>query len=125
MTTLTEKREGTTETRESRVAENFEGMWGEMTSQEGLTEIVFRRPLPMDMIQTYAQAATDHAMLEQHADGGWFASIEGFPGVWAKESSQRLALEVLEEVVLEWTLLKIRDEDRDLPVLDSLDQNLL
>lgn len=123
MSSVTIERAG--ESFPSTVTENREGMWGEMTSQEGLRQVVFRRPLPMQMIRTYAELAVDHAQLEETDDGEWLGTIATFAGVWAKESSQRRTLEVLEEVVFEWVLLKIRDEDRDLPVLDSIDLNTL
>lgn len=100
-----------------------EGIWGEEMTQEGLRRVTFRRPLPMQLISQYAQKATRHAIARQLEDGTWFAEIEGFTGVWADGPSQKEALDVLEEVVGEWVLLKIRDEDRDLPVLESLDLN--
>jgi hypothetical protein len=106
-------------------AVNREGIWGERTSQDGLQEVVFQRPLPMQLIGEYAGLAVRHANVAQQDDGEWLATIEGFAGVWAKEPSQKEALDVLEEVVFEWVLLKIHDEDRDLPVLESLDLNTL
>lgn len=104
---------------------NREGIWGEKMTQEGLREVVFRRPLPMQLISQYARTAVRHATTRQLDDGSWFAEIEGFSGVWANESSQKDALDVLEEVVYEWVILKIKDEDRDFPVLESLDLNAL
>jgi predicted RNase H-like HicB family nuclease len=113
------------ETRSGGVAAiNREGIWVELTSYEGLQQVIFQRPLPLRLLRDYAELAVRHANVVQE-DGGWLATIEGFPGVWAKESSQKEALDVLEEVVFEWVLLKIHDEDRDLPVLGSLDLNTL
>jgi predicted RNase H-like HicB family nuclease len=113
-------------TRSDRVAAtNVEGIWGEVTSSdEGLQQVVFQRPLPMQLISSYVEIAVRHANVVQD-DGQWLATIEEFPGVWAKEASQKEALDVLGEVVFEWVLLKIHDEDRDLPVLESLDLNSL
>ena len=109
----------------SHTEANREGIWGERMTQEGLREIVYRRPLPMRSVSQYARTAVRQATTRQLADGSWLAAIEGFSGVWANEPSQKEALDALEEVVLEWVILKIRDEDRDLPVLESLDLNAL
>lgn len=122
MTTIPTPKE---ETRSDRVAAiNREGIWGEVTSQDGLQRVVFQRPLPMQLLRDYAELAVRHANTVQE-DDAWLATIEDFPGVWAKEASQKEAFDVLEEVVFEWVLLKIHDEDHDLPVLESLDLNTL
>lgn len=109
----------------SRTELNREGIWGEEMTQEGLIEVTFRRPLPMLMLSQYAEAAARRAFTRQLEDGTWFAEIDGFDGVWTNEPSQKQALDVLQEVVFEWVILKIRDEDRDIPVLEALDLNAL
>ena len=110
------------QTRSSRVEGNREGIWGEETTQEGLRKVVFRRPLPMQLIRDYVAMAIRNATTREF-ETEWFAEIVGFHGVWAKAASQKEALDELEEVLFEWVLLKIRDNDRDLPVLNSLDLN--
>jgi hypothetical protein len=45
--------------------------------------------------------------------------------VWANEETQRDCLNVLDEVLVDWLLLKIQDEDRDIPVLENIDLNVL
>jgi predicted RNase H-like HicB family nuclease len=102
-----------------------QGVWEEEMTQTGLRRVVWRRPLPMQLLGQYAQAAVRRAVTRQLGDGSWHAEIEGFTGVWTNERSQKEALDALEEVVFEWVLLKIRDEDRDMPVLESLDLNSL
>ncbi len=81
--------------------------------------------LPMQLIEKYCELAARHATSKRLADGEWFATILGFEGVWAKEPSEQRALEVLEEVVLDWTLLKIQHKDKDLPVIEEIDLNVL
>jgi UPF0150-like len=103
-----------------------EGIWHEQLSQdERLRQPGGDRPLPVHLLQGYAKRAVRHAIVEQQEDGTWLATIAGFEGVWASEPSAIQALQVLEEVVFEWALLKIEDEDRDLPVLDDIDLNVL
>ncbi len=109
----------------SHTEANREGIWGEQMTQEGLREVIYRRPLPMQLISQYARTAVQHATTRQLEDDLWFAEIEGFTGVWVNEPSQKEALDRLEEVVFEWVILKIKDEDRDLPILESLDLNAL
>jgi predicted RNase H-like HicB family nuclease len=82
-------------------------------------------PLPMQLIEKYADLATRHAILKQGEDGEWFATIPGFPGVWAKEATEERVLEVLREVVEGWALLKIQHKHRDLPELDEINLNVL
>lgn len=82
--------------------------------------------LPMQVIGKYAEiAAWRHGVPKRLPDGGWFAVIPGFEGVWASESSRELTLEALEEVVLDWTVFKIEHKDKDLPVLEEIDLNVL
>jgi predicted RNase H-like HicB family nuclease len=81
--------------------------------------------MPVQLITRYAEAAARHASVRQLEDGSWFAEIEGFAGVWSQSASAKQALDQLEEIVFEWVILKVRDEDRDLPVLESLDLNAL
>lgn len=82
--------------------------------------------LPMQIIEKYAEiAAWRHGVLKRLPDGEWFAVVPGFEGVWASESSREQTLEALEEVVLDWAILKIQHKDRDLPVVEEIDLNVL
>ena len=102
----------------------FEGILEERLSQE-FQEVVLRKPLPIGLIQKYAKLAVKQATIKQHPDGHWFAEIPGFPGVWAKEPSAKESLEVLEDVLFDWLLLKIQDGDRDLRIIETIDLNVL
>lgn len=93
--------------------------------RRSLAEAASLPQLPMQLIEKYAEVAVRHAILKRLADGEWFAKIPGFQGAWAKEPSQEQVLKVLEEVVLDWTLLKLEHRDRDLPVLEEIDLNVL
>jgi hypothetical protein len=82
--------------------------------------------LPMQIIGKYAEiAAWRHGASKRLPDGGWFATIPGFEGVWASEPSLEQTIEALEAVVLDWTLVKIEHKDKDLPVLEEIDLNVL
>jgi predicted RNase H-like HicB family nuclease len=92
--------------------------------REGVADIASLPQLPMQLIEKYVEVAVRHATLKRHPDG-WVATILGFPGVWTKERSKEQALEVLKEVVRDWTLLKIQHKDKDLPVIEEIDLNVL
>lgn len=93
--------------------------------REGLSDIDQLSKLPMQLIEKYSELAVRHATLQRYSDGEWFAKIPGFTGVWAKERSIERTLEVLKEVVQDWTLLKIEHKDHDLPVVEEIDLNVL
>lgn len=102
----------------------LEGVSEERFSQE-FQEVVFRKPLPIGLIQKYVRLAVKQATIKQHPDDHWFAEIPKFQGVWAKETSAKESLEVLEDVLFDWLLLKIQDGDRDLPIIENIDLNVL
>jgi predicted RNase H-like HicB family nuclease len=82
--------------------------------------------LPMQIIRQYAErAAWRHGALKRLPDGGWFATIPDFEGVWASETSRQQTLEALEEVVLDWAIMKIQHKDKDLPDLEEIDLNVI
>ena len=90
----------------------------------GIADAASLTRLPMQLVEKYVDVAVRHATLKRHPDG-WFAAIPGFQGVWAKERSEEQTIEVLREVLLDWTLLKIHHNDRDLPVIEEIDLNVL
>jgi predicted RNase H-like HicB family nuclease len=92
--------------------------------RRGIADVEHLPRLPMQLIDKYVEVAMRHAILKRHSDG-WFAAIHGFQGVWAKGRSEEQALEVLKEVLLDWTLLKIEHQDGDLPVIEEIDLNVL
>lgn len=88
-------------------------------------EIRYGRPLPMQLIRRYALLATQRAVTEKLDDGSWYAEVAKLPGVWAQGASEKETLTALESVVRDWALLKIVDQDKDLPVIDEVDLNVL
>jgi len=72
------------------------------------------------MLTEYIQAALRKANYKTLEDGTWFAEIPGFQGVWANGSSVEECRDELREVIEEWIMLKIRDND-PIPVVDQLE----
>jgi len=83
------------------------------------------RELPAQLIGRYVSRAMQRAEVKQYPDGTWFAEIPGFPGVWENEASVGETLSELQATLREWVLLKIQDQDHDLPVVDFIDLNVL
>jgi predicted RNase H-like HicB family nuclease len=91
---------------------------------QAIADVESLTQLPVQLIEKYAEIAIRHATLKRYPDG-WIASIPRFQGVWAEGPSQEQALDLLREVVLDWTLLKVEHRDGDLPVLEEIDLNVL
>lgn len=73
------------------------------------------------VIEQYAHEAVKDAKIEVTETGELYASIPGFVGVWATGEDEDALMVELESVVRGWTMLKVRDGDRDLPVVANLD----
>ena len=70
------------------------------------------------MITEYISAALKKAEYKRLEDGSWFAEIPGFDGVWANGETVEICRSELSEVLEEWLILKIRDND-PLPVVNG------
>ncbi len=63
------------------------------------------------MVTRYLQEAKRRAQYKKLADGSWFGEIPGLAGLWANEPTLAQCRHVLQEVLEEWLVLKIRDGD--------------
>jgi UPF0150-like len=88
------------------------------------TDNVFN-PLPNQLLRRYARAAAAHAQLEQLEGGRWYGEVYGLRGVWADGETPDEVINTLVEVVRDWAMLKIDRGERDLPVVDSIDLNVI
>lgn len=81
--------------------------------------------IPYDLIDKYIYNAMRHATVKKLEDGTWYAEIPGLPGVWADaEDSQETALKILSEVLEDWLIIKIENNDGDIPVMEDINLNL-
>jgi len=62
-------------------------------------------------ITAYIEAALSAVRLERLNDGSYYAEIPDCPGVWANEKTEEECLQVLREVLEEWIVLKLKDND--------------
>lgn len=99
---------------------SHEGVWSEHVSQEGrvVTDV---RPIPFHLVHDYADQAARLGIVKELEDGGWYASIPSFEGVWATGEHAVDALGGLAEVVYDWAILKMLDGDTDIPVVNDID----
>jgi len=63
------------------------------------------------MLLEYTQKALEKAQYKKLDDGTWFAEIPGFEGVWANANTVEECRTQLLEVLEEWLILKLRDND--------------
>lgn len=71
------------------------------------------------MLLQYIEAAIKQAEYKKLENSTWFGEIPGFQGVWANASSVENCRSELIEVLEEWLILKIKDNDT-LPTIDNL-----
>ncbi len=72
------------------------------------------------MLTTYIAKALEYATFEGLEDGKWYGEIPVCPGVWATGESKEECRRELQEVLEEWLILKLRDNDPDIPVIDGI-----
>jgi len=63
------------------------------------------------MLTAYIQTAMQQARYKILEDGSYFGEIPDFQGVWASEQTLEDCRRVLQEVLEEWLLLKLRDNE--------------
>ena len=63
------------------------------------------------MLTRYIREAMKRARFKTLSDDTCFGKIPGLAGVWANEATAKTCAEVLQEVLAEWLVLKIRDND--------------
>ena len=71
------------------------------------------------MLLQYIEAAIKQAEYKKLENNTWFGEIPGFQGVWANASSVENCRSEFIEVLEEWLILKIKDNDT-LPTIDNL-----
>jgi predicted RNase H-like HicB family nuclease len=128
------------ETNETRPFENAHSNWQSLTVSNGFTfvnsissgpqlestmETSTSRHIPQRVFDRYVHGAIKIATFDKMEDGSYFSEIPGFPGVWASGESLKDALVTLEEVLREWLLLKIKDHDKDLCVIENINLNII
>ena len=76
----------------------------------------------MPILTNYVANAMNEATYKILDDGSYYGEIPECVGVWANEQTLEYCRQVLQEVLEEWLLLKLKDKDR-LPALGGVDLN--
>jgi len=75
------------------------------------------------MFVEYTRKALEKAEYKKLENGTWFAEISGFEGVWANGNTVEECRNELLEVLEEWLILKLRDNDA-IPEVEGADLNM-
>jgi predicted RNase H-like HicB family nuclease len=81
--------------------------------------------LPEQLIQRYLREALKATDVKRLDDGHFFAEIPGFDGVWASAEDLGECGNQLRDALLDWIVLKIEHDHRDLPVVGDINLNVL
>lgn len=76
----------------------------------------------MPVLTGYVNNAMGLANYKILEDGTFYGEIDKCPGVWANEKTLEKCREVLQEVLEEWLVLKLKDSD-PLPPMGEIDLN--
>ncbi|MCL5031342.1 MAG: type II toxin-antitoxin system HicB family antitoxin [Bacteroidetes bacterium] len=71
------------------------------------------------IIKNYLETAIKKAEYKKLKDGTWFGEIPSLKGIWANGNSVEECRNELLEVLEEWLLLKIKDNDT-IPIISGV-----
>jgi predicted RNase H-like HicB family nuclease len=72
------------------------------------------------MITAYINEAMRRAKYKILDDDTFFGEVPGLQGVWADADTLEQCRQELQEVLEGWLILKLRDNDNDIPVLGGI-----
>ncbi len=75
------------------------------------------------MIQKYIETAIKKAEYKKLDDGTWFCEVPELKGVWSNGNTIESCREELIEVLEEWLLIKIKDDD-PIPTINGVGLSL-
>jgi hypothetical protein len=81
--------------------------------------------LPQELIDRYLQEALKGTVVKRLETGPLFAEIPGFDGVRASDDDLGACVAQLREALFDWLVLKIEQDDRDIPVVAGISLNVL
>ena len=81
--------------------------------------------LPQQLIDRYMQEALKGTSVKRLDDGLLFVEIPGFDGVWASHEDLSECVVQLREALFDWLVIKIEQNDRDIPTVAGITLNVL
>ena len=88
-------------------------MWGNLVKRENCFG-------GGNMLTQYIEVAMKRAKVKPFSDDTWYAHIPECPGVWANEETYNDALKILREVLEEWIMLGLMNND-SFPIIDDIE----
>ncbi|MDE0288365.1 MAG: type II toxin-antitoxin system HicB family antitoxin [bacterium] len=76
--------------------------------------------LDADRIERWATEALKEAEVKSLDEEGYFVSVAAAPGAWACKPTVDEAMNVLQEVLVDWATLKLADGEDDIPALGGV-----
>lgn len=73
----------------------------------------------------FKHIAMKKVRFEELEDGSVYGEIPECPGVWARAKSRRSCHQELQTVLSDWVDVKLRDGDRDFPIIEGVNLNVL
>lgn len=80
---------------------------------------------PEELVKSYIEACMRRTLTEVTEEGRYFLTIPVLGQVWAEAKTEKHAELQLKEILSQWVMMKIEDQDRDLPVIETIDLNRL
>lgn len=97
----------------------------EKLALNSVTELTKEHTMPTQLVEKYITLALNRSLVETMENGDFFIMVPLLVGVWGTGNTLQDAEKDLRETIYEWLELKIEDQDRDIPVIESLDLNWL
>ncbi len=90
-----------------------------------IQELHRTKHLPGEIIDRYVSEAIKGATVRKLETGAFFLEIPGFLGVWASDDDLAAGATQLRETLFDWLVLKIEQNDRDIPTVAGISLNVL
>ena len=105
---------------ESRVSREIEN-----TVSDGVFDSEKFTQFPAGLVKSYIEACMRRTLDEVTEEGRHFLTVPVLGQVWAEAETEKIAELELKEILTQWVMMKIEDQDRDLPVIETINLNRL
>lgn len=107
--------------------------WGELRvsrevenrASDGVINSEAFSQFPEGLVNSYIETCMRRTLAEVTEEGRCFLTIPALGQVWAEAETEEAAELELKEVLSQWVMMKIEDQDRDLPVIETINLNRL
>jgi predicted RNase H-like HicB family nuclease len=79
--------------------------------------------MPGGRVTSFIDRSMKEAQIKQYPNGYYYGEIPSCQGVWATGDTIAECISTLQEVLEDWILFKLHDNDMDFPVYDDINLN--